>query len=140
MSQVCVEPALTEQWSSVTPLSSAAPWMGAAFANLRELAELPVNWDGYHSPAIDPAIVEQAGRILSALEIENVPVPSIGPVSGGGLQLEWQFAGRELEIEVLPDRSVQVLLVNGKEMEEFALSSFNQVDEVRDLISWLVQG
>ncbi|HLX64216.1 MAG TPA: hypothetical protein VKX17_23290 [Planctomycetota bacterium] len=85
---------------------------------LGKLAQLPSGWDGHDSPPIKTETIEQAERVLAALEAESAPAPHICPVAGGGVQLEWQHGGRELEIEILPDGSVQYLTVHGNDMDE----------------------
>jgi hypothetical protein len=110
-----------------------------ASAALQNLAHLNPNWDGHGSPPINPSLISQAERILAAIETEASPVPHICPVPGGGVQLEWQHNGRELEIELLPDGSAQYLTVNGKDMDEGALGP-SSVDRARRLMNWLLTG
>jgi len=41
----------------------------------------------------------------------GVNAPDLRPVPGGGLQLEWRFSARELEIGILPDATAEFLAV-----------------------------
>jgi hypothetical protein len=70
------------------------------------------------------------------MALDDPPEPRVVPVPGGGLQFEWQTATRELELEVLPDGSVEFLTVAGEHMQEGPVSS-DQAEEVRRLIGWL---
>jgi len=139
MAEECVVVKTAVQWYGVSPILSASPWMRQAFADLSELRQLKDNWDGYSSPAIESRVLEQAGRVLSALEVEDAPSLSISPVPGGGVQLEWQCAGRELEIEILPDCTLQFLAVFGGGMEEGVVPS-PSIDVIRCLFEWLLEG
>ncbi len=125
------------QWSSVTSLWDADPWLFTALKKLAELARLPENWDGYGSRPVQLAAVEGTARLLAALASVSPPPPHFCPVPGGGVQLEWQVSSRELELEVLPNGSMEFLVVDEEgEMLEGRLAP-NRFDEMRTLIGWL---
>jgi hypothetical protein len=84
----------------------------ATLNKVRELALLSENWDSYGSRPIQPMAIEKTVEILFSLSNSNLPQPLIFPVPGGGLQLEWQNEECELEVEVLPDGSVEYLMVD----------------------------
>lgn len=65
-----------------------------------------------------------------------IPSMRIDPVSGGGVQLEWGIGARSLEIEILPDGSVEYLVVEGKDMLEGAV---NDQTMLRLLLRWLMR-
>jgi hypothetical protein len=124
-------------WSCATPLARATPWLRAALSKISELAQLEVNWDSYGSRPIQSAAIEQASKAIEYLSDINLPPPQIFPVPGGGLQLEFEQDGRELEIEFLPDGSTEYLMVasNG-EMREGPIPSGSKGDLYR-LAYWL---
>lgn len=82
------------------------------FKKLEEIADLPENWDGNKSPQLQPAAKETAALLLNKLGDLNMPMPHFAPVSGGGLQLEWQNNKREMELEIMCDGSISYLIVN----------------------------
>ena len=126
------------QSNRVTPLSGAPSWLQSALKTVTRLAQLPANWDGHGSPALRPMAVARACQLLSFLEWDNLHVPQIGPVPGGGIQIEWHVAERELEIEILPDGSVEFLTVEGEAMEEGPLT-VDRPDLSRALIRWVMR-
>ncbi len=127
------------QWSGVTVLSNASPWLARVLRSVAALATFPPEWDGYKSPAIQQAAVESACRLLTAIEAEDLPVPQACPGPGGGLQIEWRAKNRELELELTPDGQVEFLLVlEGCHMTEGRLS-IHQVESVRSLVNWVLQ-
>jgi hypothetical protein len=79
---------------------------------------LPDNWDSYGSPHIQEVAAQRILEILSAAQTEYSPIPRIVPVSGGGMQVEWGVGNCELEVEALPDGSVEFLLVDGERTYE----------------------
>jgi hypothetical protein len=127
------------QWSGVTPLfvSKANHWLRSALEKISELARLPENWDSYGSRPIQQPAIEQAANLVACLSKLDPPYPQIFPVPGGGIQLELQQGQRELELEILPDGSIEYLLVaEGGEMLEGSIPSSSRGDIYR-LAYWL---
>jgi hypothetical protein len=120
---------LVAQWSGVTPVVNSTAWLRAAQHKISELAQLADNWDSYGSRPIQPKAIEQTSEALRHLSAINLPLPQIFPVPGGGLQIEFEYNGRELEIEFLPDGSIGYLLVaqNG-EMHEGSIPAGSKGD------------
>ncbi len=129
---------LPNTFTQVTPLTRATPWLRAAQLKISELAKLAENWDSYGSPRIQSAAIEQASRALDCLSSINLPPPQIFPVPGGGIQMEFEQNGRELEIEFMPDGAIGYLMVadNG-EMREGPISPALSGDLCR-LAYWLL--
>ena len=124
------------QWGGVTPLSRATQWLRSAQRKISELAQLAENWDGYGSRPVQQPAIEQAADILACLSNLDLPNPQIFPVAGGGLQLEFQQDPRELEIEILPDGSIEFLMLKDGEMREGSIPYGSRGDLYR-LAYWL---
>ncbi len=127
-----------------TLTTKRAPWRDNTLTALARLESLSANWDSYGSPPIQPAALQSARRLVSAIEIANLPTPAVAPISGGGLGLAWQLRNRELELEILPDGSVQYLAVASDPAagtEETREGRLPQLftDQVRELVAWLAQ-
>jgi hypothetical protein len=136
------EPATSSQLSGIVPLTHATPQFLEAVRTISGLMHLPPNWDSYGSPRIQEATVRRAVQVLYIVEKEKMapPSPHIVPVSGGGLQIEWRTGGRELEIELLPDGSIEFLTVEGEQINESFLRP-DRIDLVVPmLIEWLSTG
>jgi len=114
-------------------------WLIKAKYMLDQVGALPDRWDAYGSPALDPKVYQNALRFLEFLKYEEqVPTVFVIPVSGGGVQLEWQFKGRELEVEFSQLDTVGYLKVfKNKSMEEGEFPPENS-DVARNLIQWLL--
>jgi hypothetical protein len=127
------------QWSGVTPLSvsKANPWLHSAQQKISELAQLSENWDSYGSRPVQQPAIEQAADLVACLSKLDLPDPQIFPVPGGGIQLELQEGQRELELEIMPDGSIEYLLVaEGGEMLEGSIPTSSRGDIYR-LAYWL---
>lgn len=96
------------------PLDGVRPEFLSSVRTLARLIQLPGNWDSYGSLPIQPPAYFGALWLLLVLNDTAVSAPHIGPVSDGGIQLEWQLAGRELELEILPDGTIGYLSVNDR--------------------------
>ncbi|HEY9833366.1 MAG TPA: hypothetical protein V6D26_22630 [Stenomitos sp.] len=122
----------------VIPLSKLSPWQLNTIRGIAKLANLPDNWDGYGSSKIQQKALETAFHLVLAIQLEEPPTPHISPVPGGGIQLEWQTSTRELELEILPDGSIEFLTVlEGNDIEEDCLP-LDRVGEAQRLIYWLM--
>ncbi len=128
------------QWIGFTEARSVDEWFYRALDPVRRFADLDENWDGYGSPPISNRAVETTVLLLArfAREAFRIPVPEIAPVSGGGLHLEFAAGGRGLEIEILPDASVEVLLSDGE--EDVEVSGRAESLDVPAASSWLIEG
>jgi hypothetical protein len=102
----------SRQWEPVSVVYDMPQLLRQMFDRLTKLAELPENWDGYGSPRLQPSAMETASDLLVMLSHLRMPMPHFAPVSGGGLQLEWQRDKKELELEILPSGEVSFLIVD----------------------------
>jgi hypothetical protein len=133
------------QWNSVTPLEGVNQWLRSAQRRLTALTRLRADWDGYGSPPVQAGVIARAADLLVVLAKLDLPNPELFPVPGGGLQLEFRQDNRELEIEILPDSSIEYLLVeNGTDMREGAVRSepdyFSGVIGEIPLLAFWLQG
>lgn len=84
--------------------------MQEPFRRIQTLMAFGADWDSYGGYPLRPGVALHAVRLLAAILDNDVPVPSVVPTSTGGVQLEWHQSGADLEMEVKPDRSVDVFL------------------------------
>lgn len=117
------------------------PWLSSAVADLARIAELPPGWDGYDSPQLSVPEREQAAQLLASLPYSDLPAPNIVPVSGGGIQIEWQHGGRELELEVVAGaQEIIFLQVYEDGTTEEGSYPIADVNKTRALLDWLLVG
>lgn len=116
-------------------------WLVSALSDLQRLQALPENWDSYQSPRIDRVCIAIAGAVLQFIGDLDVPAPSIVPVAGGGVQIEWQHRGRELELEISPGLDViGYLKVHSDGTMEEEVYSFSSMKRTCTLVRWLLFG
>jgi len=74
--------------------------------------------------------------LLTSIGIDYFVAPRVVPVSGGGLQLEWESGTRGLELEILDDGSVEYLRTERREPRDEGL--VHSINDVRPLFLWLL--
>jgi len=125
-----------------TQLASNVKPFSEALDKLEEFRRLPQDWDSYGAPPISDAALARARGLLTALadrpdlaRDERARPAAAVPVATGGVQIEWEGPGGDLELEVHQDGSVSYLLVtdgdDGRRFHE--RSGVSQSDILRAL-------
>ena len=115
-------------------------WLDRAMCDVAQLESLPNDWDGEGSPPPPPLLLATARSLLTSLRYEQIPNPFVAPLSGGGLQLEWQYEGRELEIVLWEPTTFEYLKVSSDESMEEGQYTARDFSALDGLIEWLRYG
>lgn len=86
-----------------------------AVGQVNKLRLLTEGWNGRHAREITEAAAIGAVLAASLVAVGHGARPQVFPLPGGGLQVEWHYAGRDLEIEVEADGSLHILVVDIEE-------------------------
>ena len=121
------------------PIGEKSDWQLKAISRVLDLKyELSrPNWDTYGSAPVANWVIDAAIWLVGEISVENLPTPRVVPVSGGGLQLEWSNANKELELYLSPDRSIEVLKIrDGVPIDDGEI--LVSVDtSIKGILSWL---
>lgn len=112
--------------NSISVAKPIAPsWQAEVEAQLAQMRNLAPGWDGYGSPAIPEATLAFAKSVLASTMSITSPPPSIVPIHGGGLQLEWHRNGYDIELVLFSPNSAEIAIqhVDGREVVETELST-----------------
>jgi hypothetical protein len=122
-----------------TYFSVDLPPMAKALDHLNIISQMPDNWDSYGSPSLSKDLYSNAKAFICLLQDLFVfETPDVIPVSGGGVQFEWQYQGRELEIEFSKPSEIAFLQVFENESMKEGVFSIDRMDiEIRNFILWL---
>ena len=122
-------------WGRAIPVAGLSEDQVKAIQKIAGFEQLPTNWDSYGSPRVSRAVIDSAiDLVLTTFDF--VPMRRIVPVSGGGIQFDWEMGERELEIEVRPDLNIEFLLsVDGDPVEPR-----KDIKSIEGLLSWLIYG
>jgi hypothetical protein len=87
-----------------------------ALERLEEISSLGRDWDSYNSESPSRLAISTARSFIVALNRRNKAAPFfIGPIPDGGIQMEWQGTGGDLEVEIMPaGDSLNYLRITGK--------------------------
>lgn len=98
-----------------------ADWFQDTRRKFDQLLDLPPNWDGYGARAIEPAVLEQALRMLLDAVPPTAPSPYVVPSPAGGVQVEWHEPAGDIEIEFKVDGTASFYMeTDDREIEESA--------------------
>lgn len=121
------------------PLTDIPDWYIHAVRTVNRLSDQAENWDGYGSLNIQVPARATANELLAILSMSGMSAPHILPLSSGGLQFEWDFEGRGLELEILPSGEVEFLTTSTDgEMLEGDVSDPKK--QIAILLDWLITG
>jgi hypothetical protein len=126
--------AVRPEWDSAVP-AYVSQWKTNAISHVLRLGQLENNWDSYGSPKPSHNVVETALAIINTIPFDDLPFPDVVPVSGGGIQLEWSMEGRELEIQVRADGSLEFL--QSENHEPTGEGPITSVALLLSLVLWL---
>lgn len=127
-----------------TPL--AVPVLGdrlrSALEHLQRLSRLEAGWDSYGASPLDQRALDAARRTILDLfgRLANKAVPEAArPLSTGGIQLDFEGAHGQLEVEVSPSGDLRALLVQEQDdrqtFEQIADPSIERISELLDTIA-----
>jgi hypothetical protein len=116
------------------------PRLAPSLQTIAKLARLEDNWDGYGSPPLLPVTVARALHVLQISDTETPPLPYIGPVTGGGVQIEWSMPTRELELEILPDGSLEYVMADETGQTDDGEILADDDEHILELVRWLMHG
>jgi hypothetical protein len=93
--------------------TSDAPGLRALFARLDELSGLQQDWDSYGGLPPTARAIGAASRLIVEASTQAEDLPSaVMPFPDGGLQVIWEHAQDELQIDVGPVGSLGYLAIH----------------------------
>jgi hypothetical protein len=110
--------------------------MPEVVTRLTTLLSLPHDWDSYGSQPVDLANALSAVAFLMEVMAPGTPPPSLVPLGGGGVQLEWHRRGLDLEVEFRDGREQGLYVFDQKSRNEWegpAIEGFRRLGLARRL-------
>lgn len=128
----------TSQWGENINVFGLSASKIAALKTLWELRSLKDNWDTYGSAAPTDETILIGETILILSPEEKLPSLQISPVSGGGIQFFWRVGPRELDLEIVPDGTIEYLKSEGEDTEEGEFITFSRAP-IPNLLDWVAE-
>lgn len=118
---------------------ATAAWVIEAAKKLDRLGRFRADWDSYGGLPLKPSAKNLTLRVLEWLRKDELPVPAVVLGSGGTVQLEWKAKGKELEVELRDNDTIEFVKVSPSGNIEEGETSVNLSGKLHDLTSWLLQ-
>jgi len=123
------------KWTKEVSTFDLSQWKIEAISQTLRLERLPTDWDSYGSPPPSNELADFCIDWLKNIPFNDLPSPNVVPVSGGGIQFEWSLPDRELELEVLPNYTIEFLKVErGEPLDQGEVTNLQQLQA---LFGWL---
>jgi hypothetical protein len=114
-----------------------ASWVFEAAKKLEALGRFHTGWDSYGGLSLRHGAKHLALQVLGWLRRDELPIPAVVLGSAGNVQLEWRAKGKELEVELRDNGTIEYVKVSpaGEIEEGEAASDLSR--KLRDLADWL---
>jgi len=114
-----------------------ASWVIEAAKKLEALGRFQTGWDSYGGLSLRSGAKHLTLQVLGWLRKEELPIPAVVLGSAGTVQLEWRAKGKELEVEIRDNDTIEYVKVSpaGEIEEGEAASDLSR--KLRDLTDWL---
>ena len=110
-------------------------WWEPIANRLRQLINLPRDWDSFGAPAIDPKNANTAIEILDFVMDDDTPLPELFPTSRGGVQLEWGHDNCFVEVEIASSTDIEVHFQQGSDTNPETILLERDTSRLRDIIA-----
>jgi hypothetical protein len=118
-------------------LADSAPWLYSALAQLRELEQTGAILAGVGDFRIADRAAMTARLLFSLIDVTDLPVPVISPVSGGSLSVVWSMGSREAKFSCYPDGQALYFRCLDDEVLEDGTVDFAKADSTRAAVAWM---
>jgi hypothetical protein len=102
-----------EAFMCSTAYYSTAPWKYTALMKLHTLENAEKSHESCQGGAVSPNAAMFARTVLDGLRGEDLPTPSVCPVSGGSVAMIWTVGVKQLEAIFAPDKSGSFVVSDG---------------------------
>jgi len=117
-----------------------ASWVVEAAKKLEALERFQQGWDSHGGLPLKGGAKRLTLQVLGWLRKVELPVPAVVLGSAGTVQLEWRAKGKELEVELRDNDTIEYVKVfPAGEIEEGEASS-DLSGKLHNLTAWLLHG
>jgi len=119
--------------------SNSAPWLYSALYQLRDVESNGRMIPGIGDLRVEESTASKARLFFSLVTIEDLPVPSVTVVSGGGVSVVWSMGDREVKLACYPDGQAMVFRCENDEIVEPRDVDFTNLSSAGEPLQWLVR-
>ncbi|MHB1424528.1 MAG: hypothetical protein ACYC3I_15260 [Gemmataceae bacterium] len=138
-SPVQIEYSVAPSFDALDLSGNTAGWVLEAAKKLEKLGRFRIGWDSYGGLPLKPNAKGLTLRVLSWLGNDELPVPAVVLGSNGTVQLEWKARGKELEVELQDDDTIEFVKVSPNGKTEGGEANVDLSKRLHELSSWFLQ-
>ena len=120
-------------------MSDTAPWMYSALSQLRELEQTGRVIPGVGDLRLGIETANIARLLLSLIDITDLPVPVVAPVSRGGLSIVWSMGEKEVKFSCTPDASPFYFACLDDDVVDEGTVDLGVASTARAPLAWMLQ-
>jgi hypothetical protein len=117
---------------------SASMWLSSALAQVREIEEFGELVPGLGDIRVPSDTAKRARMLLSTIEAQNLPVPLVSPVSGGGMSITWTVGNKEVKVEFEPGGEAAFFRVEDDEVIDDGVVDVTSRSPVAGQLKWML--
>jgi hypothetical protein len=121
-------------------LSDTAPWLYSALSQLHDLERSGRDIPGVGDLRVAEPASGQTRTVLSLVEVDTLPIPTLYPISGGGIGMRWNVGNREVEFTTFGNgNTVMAMLENDQLVQDSEFNgNLNAHTDLNSYLRWLV--
>lgn len=121
-----------------TSLSDSAPWLYSALSQLHELERFGSDVRGVGDLRVSDNASTKTRTLLSLIEVDTLPPPTLCPISGGGVGMRWNVGRREVEFTTFASGSTVMAKLENSQLVDDSDLPGNQIADLNSYLKWLV--
>jgi hypothetical protein len=120
-------------------LTESAPWMYSALAQIRELEHSGEVKPGIGDLRVADRTATTARLLLSLINLADLPIPVVSPVSGGSISMVWSMGTKEVKFSCFPDGQTIYFMCEDDEILEDGEVNLGAATSARTPLNWMIQ-
>jgi len=120
--------------------TGATPWLYSALGQIRDIEEnhnrLVLGIGDFRDVGETAKTTRQ---LLSLVDMVDLPVPLVSPVSGGAMSITWSMGAREVKFSLFPDRQALFYrYMDDEPIDDGGVVNLGDPNSARDPLKWMI--
>lgn len=124
---------------SAFAITGSTPWLYSALSQIRDLEGHNVVLPGIGDFRNVVYSANVTRLLLALVDIVDLPVPVVSPVSGGAMSVTWSMGTKEVKFSLFPDRQALVFRYEDDEPVDDREVNLNDPKSARDPLRWMTE-
>jgi hypothetical protein len=120
-------------------LANSTPWLYGALAQLRQLQQDGAVVAGIGDLRIADRTATTARLLFSLINVTDLPMPVVSPVSGGSLSVTWSMGEKEVKFSCFPDGQTLYFQCEDDDVLKDGIVDLVTAESARTALKWMLQ-